>query len=362
MNLNKLNNIFSRKSLSREDIDHYGKTKDLHERNIVEQKALNSDFNSDAMEGWEMMDYKVSSMNRLDKKFMPRTKTPFYLITSVVVIGVILSGIYIFTKPYVDDLPEKDRLVQQTPVSFDLKLDETDIIIPEEIEKMEEADQQQTVRPEIIKSDFVVIDSVQKLEPIKEVPTMPIIHLDVTNKKDRDIIMAHERATEVYLHDFKLIDYGQYRNAPEVKTRQIILTGLPANKETEFSEELNSEWQDVDVPYMEYIDKSMEVFGKARYKKALSRFETILETYPQDINANFYAGICLYNLKEYRTAIEYFNKCRRGAYSNFDQEAQWMIALCYTKLHDPKARKLFEEIIEKGGYYATQAEEKLKNI
>ena len=45
---------------------------------------------------------------------------------------------------------------------------------------------------------------------------------------------------------------------------------------------------------MEFIDKSVRYFNRGKYRKALSRFtRTILESYPEDVNANFYAGLCL---------------------------------------------------------------------
>ena len=168
-------------------------------------------------------------------------------------------------------------------------------------------------------------------------------------------------AIEVYFHDFKLIDYSHYRDAPEVSTRLIILTGLPADHESELSETPDPIWKDVKVPYMEYIDKTMRIFGSGSYKKALTRFQTILATYPHDVNANFYAGICMYNLKEYQLAISHFNVCRAGGYANFDEEAEWMTALCYDKMSSPKATELFNKIADRNGFYSKQAEKRIQN-
>ena len=64
---------------------------------------------------------------------------------------------------------------------------------------------------------------------------------------------------------------------------------------------------------------------------------------------------------EYQQAIDSFKDCIYGPFSNFDEESQWMIALCYEKLGKrDQAKKYFQKIVEQGGYYKNQASAKMK--
>jgi tetratricopeptide (TPR) repeat protein len=105
----------------------------------------------------------------------------------------------------------------------------------------------------------------------------------------------------------------------------------------------------------------MELFSKGQNKKALARFEVILDTYPDDLNANFYSGLCYYNLNEFSKAINVFAKCQDSNYSNFNEEAQWYLAKSHQAAgNDSQARELFKKIVNEGGYYSAQAEKILK--
>ena len=183
---------------------------------------------------------------------------------------------------------------------------------------------------------------------------------DIKSEKEKVIISSRNLAKEIYLNDLKLIDYSSYRTDPVIKTKQVLLTGTPANLESEESEEIEAVWRTVDIPYNDYIDKTLRILNSGNYKKTLSRLETILKTYPEDINATFYRGFCLYNLGEYDAAIKNFQKCMNGKFNNFDEEAEWMTAQAYQLSgNTSQAITIFKSIISKNGYYAKQAKVKI---
>lgn len=194
-----------------------------------------------------------------------------------------------------------------------------------------------------------------------EFPALPPIAIPESGTSPSAPVIDKINAKEIYLNDLKLIDYRAYRENPAVETKQLILTGTTADKEGKHSESFESNWQNVQIPYMQYLDKSVYYFNKGKSKKALARFETIIETYPLDVNANFYAGLCLFNFGEYTDAIAKFETCLGSTYRNFDDEAIWMKALSLEHLHrEIEAKKLFTLISENNGFYAEQAREKLK--
>lgn len=359
------NKLFRPKGgLTRGDIKSYGATTDERVKHSIEEKSLGSDFESDALEGWSDLNYDVGAMKRLDKRFLGAGSFG-YLIAVLSTALVITVAFYTYNwlsgpqKP-IDKTPIAEKVISKT--TPEIILDESDVVIPKEIEDMVEAPEQEQIHAEVIKEDFKEIqqntDEGVKIK-IKELPVLEPHELP--QEQPTELERVHFSAKEIYLSDLKLIDYREYRSKPIVRTKQMVLTGLPANKETEQSDDLDPEWTDTEIPYIEYIEKSMRIFSKGNYKRALTRFQTILETYDDDVNALFYGGLCLYNLKEYNEAIVLFKSCVKGSYSNFDEEAQWMIALSAEKSGNKKlADKYFRLIIEQNGFYSSQAREKLK--
>jgi tetratricopeptide (TPR) repeat protein len=102
----------------------------------------------------------------------------------------------------------------------------------------------------------------------------------------------------------------------------------------------------------------MWMFSKGQTKQSLTRLETVLSTYPDDLNANFYAGLCYYNLQQYGKAIACFNVCLENYFQNFDEETIWYMARSYFAKGDKHiAMDLFRKIKQAGGFYSDKAKE-----
>ncbi|MDG1331161.1 MAG: tetratricopeptide repeat protein [Crocinitomicaceae bacterium] len=333
---------------------------------------MNDSFDNDAMEGWEDLSYDPSVMANLDKKFAPTNGISFLKIAGgTAIVGAAVVSVLYFTVFKKDTTPViADSDMEQVEGLNDpsaptkmqvIVLDETDVSLPEPIEQMVQAPKAEQIEPKQISQEFqdIVTFHTETTElPVQELPT-----IDPIPDPKPEIAKDHKLAQEIYRHSMKLVDYRKYREKPQVKTKQLMLTGTPANQEDQYSEDEDPVWRDVDVPYIDYLDKTVKVFERGNYKKALSRFETILKTYPDDVNANFYAGICLFNLKEYKQAIQHFDNCVNGKFSNFDEEATWMLAECYSKMGSEgktKAKQIYQTIADGNGFYAKQAKGKLK--
>jgi TolA-binding protein len=358
MSSNRLYSLFQSFHLHRKDIESYGKTKDTLQKNSVEQKAASNSFDSDAFEGWEENSFNTELMQNLDSKFIHKPKINFIKgISLTVILGTMVSLLFLYNINHDQELTDKS--VKNTDLTSSMMVDESDIILPQTIEEMNNAPIHKQIKPKKIKSDFAEMKTIEEeIKSNQEVDQLPI--KEFKPEKEKALITNKKNAKEIYLNDLKLIDYSAYRSNPTVKTKQVLLTGTPANKESDESEEVEATWRTVDIPYNDYIDKSLRILNGGNYKKALSRFETILKVYPDDINSIFYSGFCLYNLGEYYTAIENFQKCMSGEFNNFDEEAEWMMAQAYVMNgNKTKAIDVFKSIIEENGYYAKQAKVKI---
>lgn len=362
MNLNRLHKIFGGGSnLKRSDIRDYGSTSNQETKHSIESASLQSSFDSDALEGWEQVNYDTSAMERLDKKFAPKANNYIYILGTAMVTVLILGSYYLLAPPIEIITDESDTKITGLIADQEVTLDESDVNIPAAIEQMVEAPQKEQIKVAVIKEDFKEKKSQPLKENVIEIESLPLIALEIEENEKAEISRKHEHAKEMYMYDFKTVDYSRYRSNPTVKINQIVLTGTPASKEDQHSKELDPVWKEALIPYEEYLNKSMKIFGRGQYKRSLTRFETILDTYPTDVNSSFYGGLCLFNMGEYSKAIALFNKCILGPFSNFDEEAQWMIGLSHEKLGNTKeAKKIFQSIVDQKSYYKNQAAKKLK--
>jgi tetratricopeptide (TPR) repeat protein len=148
---------------------------------------------------------------------------------------------------------------------------------------------------------------------------------------------------ELLIKNFKVLDYRYYRN-PEKEVKKVV----PPN---EFGD------QELQIPYINLLSRSIEDFSKEEYKLALLHFDQILISYPDDANALFYGAMCLYNLQEYGQAEGRFLKLQNIPFANFSEEGNWYLLHVYQQTKKEAAfSSLRNSIIEEKGFYAQKAE------
>jgi len=349
-NSNRYKDIFSSKEkLSAKDIEQYNSLPQ-QERNAIEQKEMSDSFDQEAMEGWESVDYDTTALSKQKNPFSSRGKSVFYIIGGAIVIGLITS---LFFMPIESPKLSENKITEKPIEQQEIILESSDVFLPEQIELLtkQPIDEQVSVRE--IKNDF------QKMEEINaSLPVLKPHQLD--NNQSAGIIHTKTKGKEIYLQDLKLVDYSKYRSSSTIETKQFVLTGTPADLESENSDKYKSEWKTIQQSYSIYLENSMYYFNNGEYKKALSRFETILKKYPVDVNANFYSGLCFYNFGEFEKAVAHFSKCIQGDFKNFDEEALWLMANSFEKMNrGVESEKMYLEISKANGFYAQQAKKKL---
>ena len=367
--LNLLNQLFGRRdSISRADIATYQKDKSQRQR--IEESAASDEFDSNALEGWAESELNTDAMQHLDerigKKFggARQTSVVRFLLASLIVGSVVL--LYITYQPAKTTSVESDI----NSLILDGNTERTEVDLSPEIEALIEISDEAQVKPQELiakniaqtKQEQLSTDDSQQQED-ETVPPTPQLPVFVDNNEPQVTSpLIYQQAKEIYLKELKLIDYRAYRDG-EITTERLRYSGIPANQEN--SEETNQEelvWEKVNIPYIEYIDKTMDLIAKNKYKKALSRLELILEKYPDDINANFYSGLSYFNLGKNELAIERFDKSYSIQFGNFYEEARWFKSLALESANrHVEAQKLWKAISAEKGFYAKEAERKLNN-
>lgn len=319
-------------------------------------------FDRDALSGWHDSGIPFSRMKQLDRKmkFPKQSATPYIIGLAVLIIGTLTFLLLKNDSPV--SAPSKPLIV---------RVEHTDIRIPEAIDTLEVIPQKDQITVNEVKTSQ---NEIKKLPPeakkdeISDIPfpetvltpLPPVIeHKPVT-------VSRQKLAKEIYLQDLKAIDYSQYRSKPTVLIEQFILSGVPANQANLESEETiwldEPQMQMANIPYVDYLEKTLKYTNRGKWKQALSRFNEILKTYPDDLNARFYSGWCYYNLGQYEDACLNFSACLQLEFSNFNEEAEWYLAESRLANGEKSlAKELFQKIRNQKGFYSKQAEKVLKS-
>lgn len=371
--LNLLNRIFGhRGSLSRDEISSYQKKKNTHD---IEEKSLSDDFDSDAIDGWTDSGIPIEEMSSLDERFQSKYNSSVWSSSTILFFTLffIVSGV-ILTFTYTSNQHDETQLVEvkenRQPNTI-IPIDAIEHSTSEEdkvINSLETISKEKEVQPSSLKriastSDSDKSDTIQNT-PIDQVTVTisPEIQSNIPVEDNSNTLVYHF-VDEFYLHDFKLIDYRKFRDAP-IKKRKLIPAGTPADQEYYESEDQEDfVWKDIDISYVDYLDETMSYFEKSNYKKALKRCNVILTTYEDDINAHFYGGLCYYNLGQYEKAITHFEKSYNLEFGNFRQEAIWFKAKALIEMTElEKAKQLLQQIASENKFYAKEASSLLQKL
>jgi hypothetical protein len=372
--LNLLNRLFGPKeTLTRDEIDRYVSDPRAHQ--ATEEKAALDEFDDTALEGWQTSGLDTSSMHQLDQRILGTANSSNHW-KGKAAIGLLLliggAGLLLFwNTDHENNTPPVALLTEET--EQEQEQERSDMELDSEIEQMTEVEATEQVQPEELVTKFASTQRLQREmdrpvtpanDPSTDVPAIdlsPVPQTAIETPDHTAKALIYQSAAEVYLHDLKLVDYRKYRSGT-VKTERMQFSGTPANMDAPHhptTEEIT--WKEVEVPYHDYLEKTMAIFSKRKYKQALQRFETILLAYPDDVNAHFYSALCLYNLGQYARTIDRLGKAYQVEFGNFYQEALWFKALSYEKLNNhQQAQQLFQRIVQEGGFYQAEAKKRLK--
>jgi tetratricopeptide (TPR) repeat protein len=170
-----------------------------------------------------------------------------------------------------------------------------------------------------------------------------------------------------YIGKIKVIDYSDiYAELDEkLNVRKKALNSTPADKsskEVDSISDHNPKSSSVRILTSEMVlAEGIYKYKEQKYKQAISSFDILLNKYPDDLNGLFYSGLCYYELKDYKKAIEYFNEVRNHNSRVFSEEALWYKALSFdADGYRDEALEIYTQIANNKGFYAREAAKKMR--
>jgi len=161
-----------------------------------------------------------------------------------------------------------------------------------------------------------------------------------------------------YLHDLAVVHPKElYGQVPEVPIEERHVPASYADRPAQRSVRDGRRT----MAYLPFLDEALGKFARHDHKGCLEDLRFLLEQYPDDVNALFYAGLCSYNLGLYARARGFLHRAATHAVDTFDEEAAWYHALTLDRLGEHEAaQEAFARIAAREGFYAERAERRMK--
>lgn len=340
------------------------------EMSALEQRALEDPFLREAMDGYDEHPgaFQVYAERKLQRGMSSRST--FFLAAGLLVI-LSVAVFFLnkqFNNPVTANATDTDstRLVEIDiiPTSIDTLIvaEISEQISPSELRKSTDRYRSQSEGTD---------ESSDSEKPEDKIEIDP---LDIKIQQDDPEIAPEENnisnafnntsAPQTFIEDLLVVDYTQLKRNKKMEYTRYELSGVSAEYESESTKSgTDLVEKRVEIPYVDYLEKTLSYFNQEKYKKALSRFLIIQENYPDDINAAFYGGMCYYNLKQYEKALASFQTITDHPLVAFREESSWYQAKTLIKLkRDKEAIQTLDLIILNGGFYSSDAIQLKKSL
>jgi hypothetical protein len=270
---------------------------------------------------------------------------------------VFIAGLWIVVSPLLEqeDEPKRDMpTVTEAPVptsTTSAPLDAMEIAAAEEQPETLRIGHRTEERP----MPAPAVDREPGVEPIPSVtPTAPSPDL-ATAKPER---ARRTSRRLLFPHDLKLVHPDElYPYEPTIDPSDL---GVSAQYPDRKSQEASTT-KPRTMRYTDYLERGLGKFARNDHKGCLEDLRIVLEQYPDDVNALFYAGLCSYNLALYSRARTFLHRAATHPIDSFQEEAVWYHALTLERLGDEEAaQEAFARIVAENGFYAERARPRLR--
>lgn len=161
----------------------------------------------------------------------------------------------------------------------------------------------------------------------------------------------------IYLHDLKLLHPKEmYGRSPDIR---LLASGVDA-RFADAGAQQAAQGEVQRIAYLAFMDEALEKFVHNDHKGCLEELRFMLDQYPEDVNALFYAGLCCYNLGLDQRAERFLRMASEHRFTIFDEEAVWYHALALERTGQrDAARTAFDRIARSTSFYADRAQLKM---
>jgi hypothetical protein len=322
------------------------------ERKAFEQRMDEDIFLRESVEGYRSMETTPHDLKLIKPSFAKTGKSNRLFVWPLVVVAASLALVFMVKflnpeseKQYHPVVPDQ-HISLNLPVQPVITCPEMDTIREEKDTSMQlDIKSGDTIRAE--KKQRYSVPPLYRLSPGK-------IHV-TKNHPDGSHWQGISNHLYGYLEGYKVVDY-------RVDMRQ--------NKKNFTIPRVNTENRNDDLKhlgekhsYFDFLAGALEKYDAGDYEYALYDFRIILNQYPKDANALFYAGMCHYNEGNFSKSIHVMDRVLEHDINTFDQDARWYMALAYREQeYMDTCLTLLSKIASEDSYYGAKAGNLIEQI
>lgn len=340
------------------DISNYNnltKAQKLALEKDMQQDDL-SYLSSVAFEQFKVSDAEITKLNALIDKKTGGSSSSFNTVFISLLCGLLI-GISIFfmifqknkNHPSVYQSIEEE----QKASALNKNIKQTDTVFP-------------ITENKVIEHYHTIVDKIEDtyVEEMPEMLPSKSINLPAIEDKEEDIVFAFTpNAPVMFISNLKVTNYRMYYFKQSEAIDLSINTGVAAqygNKADIEKPVLNSS-----NTYLAHkvIAQAMRLFNSKSIVSCIEELTILYNYNKDDANAQFYLGMCYYQLNKYGIAETYFQKNLDNVNNIFHQESEFYQALCLLNLKQTdEAVKQLQSIVNNKGFYSERAKETLNKL
>jgi tetratricopeptide (TPR) repeat protein len=331
------------------------------QKRFLESKMQQDELSYLASVAFDRFNVSNSEINELTQRINKKTSgnSSFFNLIFVSVLCGLLIGISIFfvifqkskTHPSVFQTVEEERAA----LALQNSVNQTDTVFPAIDSKVIE--HYNTVADKV--EAFTPAIEIPEILPSREVPLPP-----TENNDEEDIVYQFTaNAPIIFIDNLKVTNYRLYYFKQSEAIDLNVNVGVAAQYGSK---------ADIQKPSMnssntylahKVIRKAMRLFSSNNLSNCIEELTILYQYNKDDANAQFYLGMCYYQLGKYSLAQPYFQKNLDNVTNIFHQESEFYSALCSLNTQKlDEASKQLQNIVGNKGFYSQRARETLNKL
>jgi hypothetical protein len=222
------------------------------------------------------------------------------------------------------------------------------------------------IENKVVEHYRTIEDNVTETPPV-EIPEMlpsKSITLPIPEDKEEEIVFAFTpNAPVMFISNLKITNYRLYYFKQTEAIDLSVSSGVPAQYSSKTDIErpvLNSS-----NTYLAHkvVAQAMRLFNAKHITNCIEELSILYAYNKNDANAQFYLGMCYFQLNKFAIAESYFQKNLDNVNNIFHQESEFYQALCLLNLKQTdNAVSQLQVIVNNNGFYSVRAQEELTKI
>ncbi len=208
------------------------------------------------------------------------------------------------------------------------------------------------------------IEEIKTVEMPEMMASKPLTLSVPETEDNEELIFAFTpNAPVVFINNLKVTNYRLYYFKQSEAINLEINTGLSAQYGSNADIERTTLNRSNAYLAHKIIRQAMRLFNSKNLTNCIEELTLLYNYNKDDANAQFYLGMCYFQLGKYAIAQNYFQKNSDNINNIFHQESEYYQALCLLNTKQTEeALKQLQRISNNKGFYSTRAKETLIKI